>query len=559
MGTVISNLKARFGVDTSDFKKGLKDGDKAVDDFKGAAGATLDEFASMFGVNMGVVTDSVNTAFKSLNFLGQSLTAAKSSSEKFAIGLKVLKFALVSTGIGAIVVLLGSVIAYFQKSGEGADKFAKVLAQLKSVLNNVVERLVAFGKGIVDFFSGKFKQGVEEMGKAFKGMGDEIKEDWKAAGALADREDALEDREIALINSLEERRQKVSELRLLARESQDDRKKELDLIHQAEGLIKSVYADEISLAEEGLAIFKEKLALQTSDPTDEQRREVAELEAKISGLYRQQADELRALTREKKAAIEASEKEFEVLKKKNELEKIDIKIPDFSQVVSNALAPLGKIQEAVKSMTIGMTVNITDAVNAAFENMALGFGEIVGNLVIGDKALEESIHNERERLRIMKEELSDKSGNAFAEQLLKITEQEAKINDLLNERPNIGKMITGVFAELAINVGKIIVAMAIAKAGIEQALAIPGMWPVALAAGTALIALGTALKGSMSAPASGGGGAYANLSGSTQNYIYDTRAAAQTFKISGSVELVARGPDLAATIDLEKLRKDIIT
>jgi len=52
MGTVITNLKAKFGVDSSDFKKGLKDGDKAVDDFKGAAGSKLDEFASMFSVNM---------------------------------------------------------------------------------------------------------------------------------------------------------------------------------------------------------------------------------------------------------------------------------------------------------------------------------------------------------------------------------------------------------------------------------------------------------------------------------------------------------------------------
>ena len=47
MGTVISNLKARFGVDSSDFKKGLKDGEKAVNDFKGAAGDSLNEFAAI--------------------------------------------------------------------------------------------------------------------------------------------------------------------------------------------------------------------------------------------------------------------------------------------------------------------------------------------------------------------------------------------------------------------------------------------------------------------------------------------------------------------------------
>ena len=44
MGQVISNLKARFNVDTTDFKKGLKDGDKAVSDFKDSAGSALDEF-----------------------------------------------------------------------------------------------------------------------------------------------------------------------------------------------------------------------------------------------------------------------------------------------------------------------------------------------------------------------------------------------------------------------------------------------------------------------------------------------------------------------------------
>ena len=55
MGTVISNLKAHFGVDTTDFKAGLKDGEKAMSDFKGAAGGQIDEFARLFGVNICLV------------------------------------------------------------------------------------------------------------------------------------------------------------------------------------------------------------------------------------------------------------------------------------------------------------------------------------------------------------------------------------------------------------------------------------------------------------------------------------------------------------------------
>jgi hypothetical protein len=209
MGSVISNLKAKFGVDTTDFKKGLKDGESAVNDFKGAAGNTLDEFASMFGVNMSGVTDAISTANKSLNFMASAFKGAAKGGDILAISSKFLKIALVSTGIGAIVVGLGSLIAYFTKSGEGADRFARILAQVKSVFNNVIDRIMQLGKGLFDIFSGKFKQGWEEMTTAFKGMGEEIKEDWKAAGQLADAEDKLDDREIDLLNSLEKRRTKV--------------------------------------------------------------------------------------------------------------------------------------------------------------------------------------------------------------------------------------------------------------------------------------------------------------------------------------------------------------
>jgi len=123
-------------VDSADFKKGLKDGEKAVDDFKDGAGNALDKFASMFGLNMGAVSDALGTATKSLNFLGQSITGLGTAANKGAIAFKLFKAVLISTGIGALVVALGTLITYFTKSGEGADKFARILAQVKSVVNN---------------------------------------------------------------------------------------------------------------------------------------------------------------------------------------------------------------------------------------------------------------------------------------------------------------------------------------------------------------------------------------------------------------------------------------
>ena len=207
--------------------------------------------------------------------MASAFSGAAKGGNVLAISMKVLKTALIATGIGVIVVALGSLIAYFQKSGEGADRFAKILAQVKSVFNNVIERIMQLGEGLFDIFSGKFKEGWEKMRTAFKGIGEEIKEDWKAAGSLADAEDALEDREIALITSLEERRAKIAELRLQAKEETEDQKKKLSLLKEAEALTRSVYGDQISLEKERLRIMQDKLAISAKDPTDEQRKEIA--------------------------------------------------------------------------------------------------------------------------------------------------------------------------------------------------------------------------------------------------------------------------------------------
>lgn len=513
MGTVISNLKARFGVDNSDFKKGLKDGEKAVDDFKGAAGNILDDFASMFGVNMNAVNDAVGTANKSLSFMGKSFTAAKSSSEKFAVALKVLKFALVATGIGAIVIVLGSLIAYFTKSGEGADRFAKILSQFRSVVDTVITRLAVFGKGVYEISTGKFRQGWETMRGAFKGIGDEITNDWKEAGKLADAEDALEDREIALINSLEERKAKVAELRLLAKEEMEDQKKKLSLIQQAEALTRSVYGDQVSLEQERLRIMKEKLALQTSDPTDDQRREIAEQEAKINQLYREQAEQLKALNREKRTALAIVQQEVELEKAKaNQMGVMaksiaNLKMPDFGDQTSKVLMPLNTIKKAVAEASIDMSTSIQDA----FSSMAAGLGEFAGAMA---------------------------SGNAgFAD---------------------FGKMIAGTFADMAISVGKIAIGAGMAVLGIKKSLMTMNPY-LAIGAGIALVALGSAIKGSLSSVAGGGGAA---AGGGSNSFTYDTRgSSAQTQPINLTItgELTASGQGLRLALNNENVRRGIAT
>ena len=513
MSTTVTNLKVRFGVDTADLRRGFKEGEQALTSFKGGAGDTLNQFASMFGVNMSAVNGVIGTAQKSLGFLGQSFRAAAVGGDVLTISMKVLKWALVSTGLGAIVVALGSLMAYFMKTGDGTDRFAKIMMQLRSVLDNVIDRLAIFGKGLWEIMTGKFKQGWEDMSTAFKGMGTEIKEDWQVAGKLADGLDALEDREIALISTLEERKAKAAELRQLAKEEGTEARKKLDMLEQAEKLYKSVYGDQISLEKERLALMKEQLAVQTSDPTDEQRRTVAEQEAKISSLYREQAEQLKGLNREKKASLALVAEEVALEQKKTDSLKnpiktadiSDLKMPDFNQL-SNSLQKVVDSAKKVKAVMLDMSSAISAAIGQAF----VAFGEYLGKLATGN----------------------------------------AKLSDF-------GSFIAQTIGDLCVTVGTAAIMLGSTMLAAKMSFANP---LIAIAAGVALVAFGTMVKGALGKI--GGGGAETGVSQSN-NYTYDntgsskSQPATQSIHITG--KLTASGQDLVYVFNQEGLRRNAVT
>lgn len=510
MGNIITNLKAKFGVDTSDFKKGLKDGQQAVGDFKRAAGTTLNEFASMFGINMSGVNDAINTAAKSLNFVGSSFKGASGASAKFAIALNVVKVALISSGIGALVVALASVAAYFQKTGKGGDQFARILMQVKSVINNVIDRLAIFGKGLYEIATGKFKAGWETMKGAFKGIGQEITEDWKAAGILADRLDALDDREIALIASMAERRTKVEELRLAARDLSLTEKEQLEAQKSAMSIRKTMMQDELAIEEERLAIMREEIAISASDPTDEKRRELAEQEAKVNEVRASGAKELKTMTEYYNTLLRKVEKLNELEAKRTQTisvtkaEIAQLAFPDFSQVTDALQAPLAAVKEIKTAM-----LDVASTVNNAFENMASGIGEFVGAFAVG----------------------------------------AVNFKDLNN-------VVLGTLGDLAIQVGKISIGAGFAVLGIKKALMTlnPG---VAIAAGVALVALGSAVKGALSSAS--GGASSASISSSSFAGSSASSAQMQTMIITIKGKLVAEGKDLVYVVDQENIRKRVST
>ena len=115
-------------------------------------------------------------------------------------GMNLFKFALASTGIGLIVVALGSLIAVFKSTEEGNDKLTKGLNVVKSVINNLVDLAASFGAGLLNLggvikkiFARDFKGAIEDAGKAFDEFGEkaggfteEIKKDAEETARIAD-------------------------------------------------------------------------------------------------------------------------------------------------------------------------------------------------------------------------------------------------------------------------------------------------------------------------------------------------------------------------------------
>lgn len=125
------------------------------------------------------------------------------------------------------------------------------------------------------------------------------------------------------------------------------------------------------------------------------------------------------------------------------------------------------------------------------------------------------------------------------------------------------KLVGGTFADMAIQVGKIAISTGIAIASIKLALSSLNPF-AAIAAGVALVALGSAVKGALSnAAGSGGGMSYAANSGNTVNIgsTRDLSTQVETRKMQVQVtgELKARGSSLVAVIDAENNRKNLTT
>lgn len=170
-----------------------------------------------------------------------------------------------------------------------------------------------------------------------------------------------------------------------------------------------------------------------------------------------------------------------------------------------------ELQPIMKDM-----VEMSNVVEGAFGSMASGVGEGIGLMIAGSDELE-----------------------GFA------------------------SLVGATFGDMAIQVGQIAIQTGLAVAGIKAALKSLNPW-VAVAAGVALVALGTAVKGALSGVVSGSN-TFAGGTGISDN-TYDTRTGAdawdresRTVDVNVTGEFRLQGNTLVAAVNRENRRKGLTT
>ncbi|MBA4408274.1 MAG: hypothetical protein C0397_02485 [Odoribacter sp.] len=597
MGDTTTNLKVRFGAETKNFRKDMESGKAAVDNFSNEAKSSLSSFAAVFGINLDAVSEKMKAFQKAFTFLWEGFkgafkatedvsnlgkakltattasegltaataaeatattaaataqTAAASATLKHSAAWKVLKLAIASTGIGLLIVALGSLVSYFTKTERGAEGVEKVMASFKAIFNVLIDRLSVFGEGLFLIFTGKFGAGWEALKKSVSGLGSEIAKESKQAWDNTKALQALEDKEIALIEIQGKRSQSIEELRLKAKDLELSEKERLAALSEAISIQKQMTADEFALQKERVQIQKKQYEM--GNKMDDETRALAESRAKLNQIDAAGLATIRGMTREyntlTKSIEENNNKVDEAIIKKIEQEKADSKgltalkpvdnsiktewklITDekgnekWSKVLSEGLetdkleASANKVKSILGDLKT-TSIDIGGAIEAAMNNLAVSFGENLGLLLAGADGAKG---------------IGEILGSAFGDLLL-----------------TIGKATIGA--------GTAFLAMSLMfKAGI----ATPGAAIAAIAAGIALVAIGTAFKTSVASAASGGGGTFSSAGSGNNSSIgvssagvNSYRLAPMTINITGTFR--QQGRDLVAVIEKESTIKKIST
>ena len=483
------NLKVNIGADTSQFSKGVKEARRELKDFEKAGGDALGAVGDAIGVNTGKLEQMASAA------RGMGARMKESGNESVqALGniltqINGVSTAIAGIGIGAAVTafkLLNQEASWFKSTIEGANIDMATAAYVKAYSDTLHSLNVSTGKSIADA-GANIKKALGVVGSTFKtallgtmtggapnfavaliGMVPQIKEgleNAEKAERISNQIFEINKKILEQSTQMTATDAKIAELRRIAADPLESASVRLAAINQATALIKQKYEGPdglIALNEQLSALQQELYGLPGSGMKDLQV--VTDQKNKTLALTEQEANEIRALQKTQGSLNAAVSKEAEERAKA------------LAAVAAEAKA-IADSREALASLDLSTSGSLASL--------------LPGSIAGPDSAIEVKFRPvlEEEGVIDLTRQLTDLAEGMSAA-------LGGLIGDLMTGGDawgNFKSAALGSLGDMAIAVGKIFMEAGIGSEAVKMALgSLQGFG--AIAAGAALIALGTAVK-----------------------------------------------------------------
>ena len=246
-------------------EKATEKANDAAEEYEDTLGDLAKE-TEVFGVSL----NGISSAFKG------SVKAVKGSVSS----LKAFKTALIATGVGAFVVILGTLATAFASTSQGMALVEDVSSILANTWQVVIKRVGLLAKGLTQFFSRDFKGAFDTLGEAVSGFGAEIAEAAAQGSILAQRERDLVTEKNALLVSQAAEIANLEKLRNFSDDVTQSLEDRIEATKKAREIIAKQSADNVAIAEKELQLFKDSNDL--TNLSIDQQNELALLEAEAS-------------------------------------------------------------------------------------------------------------------------------------------------------------------------------------------------------------------------------------------------------------------------------------
>ncbi len=589
MSGILSAIKAVFSADTAPLKRGVDDSKKALNNLKSEGGGAITDMAARIGIDMKGIQDTFGTINKISGSLALGFKGATTASTGLSGAMKVLKLALVSTGIGAIVVVLGALVSYFMKTKRGSDELSQALKAFGAVISVLIDRASAFGEAIIAAFqnpkeaiadawefiesqfvnrftaiplviekawnliksifndqsmldaSKEFLSATTQLGTGFdanqqkkvagyfKGIGEEMSKEAAEAYNLQKRLNELDQKEIEMSVSIAERRAKIQELLAASKEENRSKAEQIRLMEEAKRLIKEVGKEEVDIANE-----RARIVAAFGDLGENLRKDDKEIaDSKIAALnkereiYSQLKEVNSQITGLKNQQLATTKAEYDALRK----------IILEREKETKLMQPKTFDKKEIDTLTLApIELKPLDESMTALDQQLKRGEQATQTFVEAQKSLmDTSVAN---------------FATGFGEMMGQMMLGNAGIEDF-------GAMILSTIGGFIAQLGQLIIMAGTSMLGLQSMFADPlnpGAAIAAIAAGALLVAVGTAIQGIGSSASKSSGSSVSASGGGTIDTRQNTSTATQVFG-----EFKIKGADLVAVIGKENVRRATVS